>query len=164
VRSTTDRIGSGLEVKGDGSSLILPPGPGRSWDPILDPETPLAPIPKWMVLPDKPVGTSVPRPARPVRLDRYGEAALDNAVRRIVEAPAGAQEITLNAEAYGIGRLAGSGTIPGGLALEALLWATQRLSCHDARRPWRPADLERKVRDSFLDGLRRPREAPRART
>jgi putative DNA primase/helicase len=40
----------GVDIKGDKSSLILPPGPGRSWDPILGPAMPLASLPWWAVM------------------------------------------------------------------------------------------------------------------
>jgi putative DNA primase/helicase len=40
----------GVDIKGDNSSLILPPGPDRSWDPILGPATPLAALPWWAVM------------------------------------------------------------------------------------------------------------------
>jgi putative DNA primase/helicase len=39
----------GVDIKGDGGSLILPPGPGRFWDPILGFETSLAPLPWWAI-------------------------------------------------------------------------------------------------------------------
>jgi hypothetical protein len=48
VPTTQNAIGAGLEVKGDGSWITLPPGPGRRWDPLVGPETLLAPMPDWM--------------------------------------------------------------------------------------------------------------------
>jgi hypothetical protein len=103
---------------------------------------------------------AAPRPEA-TRLCRYGEVALDNAVKRIIEAGSGAQEATLNSEAYSIGRLAGGGALPPPLALESLLWAGQRVPSYDPRRPWRVEKLEEKIRRAFADGLRNPREVPR---
>lgn len=158
VRSSIDEIGAGLDVKGDGSWITLPPGPGRFWDPHLGPNTPLAPMPAWMEGHEdrRVVQVASPLQSRQ-QLSRYAEAALESAVKRIVEAPAGAQETTLNAEVFSIGRLAGGGVIPPGIALDGLLWAARRMPSLDARRPWRPVDLERKIKTTFADGLREPR-------
>ena len=73
-----------------GGSQLLPPGPGRWWDPHLGPDTPLAPMPSWMDVAER----QRPRTERPAirqLLSRYGEAALDGAVKTIVSAPHGQQ-------------------------------------------------------------------------
>jgi putative DNA primase/helicase len=164
VKTSADKIGPGLEVKGDNGWITLPPGPGRSWDPHLGLDVPLAPMPDWMVIAEPEVQCQPsPRPRSDIKLTRYGEAALDNAVKRIIQAPAGAQEVSLNSEAFTIGQLAAGGAIPPGLALDSLLWAARRMPSGDPRRPWRPVELERKVRAAFTDGLREPRGVPGAR-
>jgi len=162
VKTAAGQLGRGLDIRGDGGSLILPPGPRRFWDPHLHSDsTPLAPLPAWAVIKDQVEQPKSAQRSRPVgSLSRYGEAALDNAVKRIIEAPSGEQETTLNASAYGIGQLSGGGVIPAGLALDALLWAARRMPSFDSRRPWRPVDLERKVKSAFTDGLREPRTVP----
>src|SRR5215472_11074894 len=40
----------GVDILGDGGGAILPPGPQRSWDPILGPDTPLAELPAWAIM------------------------------------------------------------------------------------------------------------------
>jgi putative DNA primase/helicase len=45
VKTCSSELGPHLDIRGDGGSLILPQGPGRSWDPILGPDLPLAPMP-----------------------------------------------------------------------------------------------------------------------
>ncbi|HUK07779.1 MAG TPA: bifunctional DNA primase/polymerase [Stellaceae bacterium] len=162
VRSGT--LGPGLEVKASRAWCTLAPGPGRFWDPILDLSTPLAPMPSWMVLPEpRRAETKAERP-KYSRLSAYAEAALDSAAKCIMSAPAGRQELTLNTECYGIGRLAGGGVIAPALALESLLWAARKMPSHDAHRPWRIPDLERKVKDAFMDGLQQPRTVPNGRS
>jgi hypothetical protein len=100
-----------------------------------------------------------PGPFRPsVWLSRYAEVALDSAVKRIIEAPAGQQALCLNREAFCIGRLAGAGEISPALALEALRWAASNMPSYEPRRPWRPTEVCRKATDAFCDGLRRPRK------
>jgi hypothetical protein len=160
VLSSADKLGPGLEIKGEGAWITLPPGPGRRWDPVLGPLTPLAPMPDWMVIPEP--ARKIP-PARPTRqpaarMARYGEAALDNAVKAITSAPAGAQHLTLNAECFSIGALVAGGVIPAALAIDSLNWAASKMPSYDRVRHWRPAELERQVRDSFIDGQRHPRQ------
>jgi hypothetical protein len=50
VKTVAGMIAPHLDIRADGGSLLLPPGPGRFWDPHLGPDTPLAPMPKWMVI------------------------------------------------------------------------------------------------------------------
>lgn len=160
VRSSTAKLGPFLDIRAEGGSIILPPGPGRYWDPVLNLDTvPLPPMPDWMLVREavKPVAESRIQPGAP--LSRYGEVALDNAVKRILSAPAGEQEATLNREVFGIARLAGGNEIPPGLALDALLLAARHMSTFDSRRPWSAAALEWKVKTAFTDGLRKPKAA-----
>jgi hypothetical protein len=159
VKTVAGRLGPGLDIRGDGGSLIVPPGPGRFWDPHYNLDSvPITPMPSWMVIQDKaePQAPSA-EPRSQIKLSRYGEAALDNAVKRIIDAPAGEQEVTLNREVYSIARLAGGGAIPPHVALEALSWAASQMPSYDHRRPWRRNDLDRKIRLTFMDGLNKPR-------
>lgn len=165
VKTIAGKLGPGLDIRGDGGSLSLPPAPGRFWDPHLGIDTRLADMPSWMILaePERiPLPTTM-RPVRPQPLSRYAEAALDSAVAAITKAPAGKQRATLNREVYGIARLVAGGAIPSALALEALQWAASQMPTHDPRRPWRPSDLDKAVRDAFMAGLGHPRQPPRRR-
>jgi hypothetical protein len=101
VKSKTNALGPHLDIKGDGGSVILPPGPGRWWDPDLGVDTLLLPMPDWMLVQTVVRKTSM-RPST-TGLSRYAESALDSACRRMIAASAGEQEATLNAEAYAIG-------------------------------------------------------------
>jgi hypothetical protein len=112
---------------------------------IAEPELPSEPAPS-------------PRPTRPQHLSRYGEAALDAAVKAIIGASAGQQRDTLNREIYSIARLVAGGSLPASLAIESLRWAASQLRSYDPHRPWRPAELDKIVRSAFADGLVRPRQ------
>lgn len=90
-------------------------------------------------------------------LSDYGEAALRSAASKILTAPNGEQEVTLNGESFSIGRLAGSGGVPAALALDILLTAAKAIPSYDPRRPWRPGEVEAKVRSAFAQGTVRPR-------
>jgi putative DNA primase/helicase len=156
VKTIAGKLGCGLDIRGDGGSLIMPPGPGRCWDPHYGFEVPLAPMPTWMVIPEAERTEPRPPASCTVRLSRYAEAALDSAIKAVALATAGSQRDTLNRECFAIAGLVAGGIIPIGLALEALTWAAHQMSS-DPRRPWRAVELERVVRDAFFDGLQRPR-------
>jgi hypothetical protein len=106
---------------------------------------------------------AIARPTRPQPLSRYGEAALDSAVKAIVTAPDGQQRATLNREVYAIAGLVAGNVIPSALGLEALNWAAAQMRTYDPRRPWRPSDLDKAVRDAFMAGLAHPRYPARRR-
>jgi putative DNA primase/helicase len=165
VKTIAGKLGKHLDIRGDGGSLILPPGPGRFWDPHLGPDTPLQPMPEWMQIrePEPPIMPDALPPARQQLLSRYAEAALDGAVKAIIVAPAGQQRDTLNREIYSIARLVAGDIMPAGLAVESLQWAARQLRSHDPRRPWRPLELDKMVRAAFADGLAKPRQ-PEVRT
>jgi hypothetical protein len=164
VKTIAGRLGAGLDIRADRGSLTLPSGrPDRYWDPVLTIDTPLADMPGWMIIPEPQRPPPEPRQRPQVRLSAYCEAALDRAVKAICSAPAGQQRETLNREAFSVGRLAGGGAIAPALALESLVWAARRMPSFDARRPWRPVEVEKIVTASFSDGLRQPREIPHGR-
>jgi hypothetical protein len=98
-----------------------------------------------------------PRPSSADGLSPYAAAALDEACRKILAAPNGAQEATLNCEAFSIGTLAGANAIPEVFARRTLLWIAAQIVNFDFGRPWYPAEIERKVNRAFDDGMRHPR-------
>jgi hypothetical protein len=160
VKSVNGALGPHLDIKGDGGSAILPPGPGRWWDPHVGLDTPIARLPDWMMLPEPERSRAGER--RPVQqpLSPYGEAALDGAIKAILMAPNGAQYETLNRECFAIAGLVAGRVLPPATALDLLIWAARRLATHDPHRPWR--DTDKLVKAAFLDGLRCPRQ-PEAR-
>jgi hypothetical protein len=163
LKCSAGLLGPGLDVRGDGGYIILPsPGSGYQWDPQWNFGTiALAPALAWL-WPPKLSRPAIARPAKPTAgLSRYGEAAIESACDAIAGAPEGEQERTLNAECFSIGTLAGAGFVPARIALTALLRAANAMPDHDARRPWRPEEIELKVRRAFGAGLQHPREARR---
>jgi putative DNA primase/helicase len=157
IRNSAGRIGRNIDVRGDGGSIIVPSGqPGRSWDPHLGLNTPLAPMPAWMM----PKVADIParhHPSREIRLSAYCEAALDGAVKAITSATEGTRRTTLNRECFSIGQLAGSGALQPSIALDVLTWAGRQIPGFASHHP------DRIVRDAFTDGLRQPREVPDGR-
>jgi putative DNA primase/helicase len=160
VPNSASKIGPYLDIRGDGGYVVVPPGVGRFWDPHLGPDTPLAPMPEWMMptAPERPQAVSRGEHVQTKgHLSPYCEAAIRRACNRIIKAPCGSQESTLNDEAFGLGTLVECWGMPSKLALECLNEAAALMSNCDHRRPWRQKELDRKVTAAFAAGLRHPR-------
>jgi hypothetical protein len=151
-------IGPGLDWRGEGGYVILPsPGSGYAWDPHWNFETvELANAPAALLPRD--VERPAAEPVKPATgLSPYAEGALDSACRRIIAAPGGEQEGTLNGECFAIGTLVGAGAMPSDFAHRALVWAARQMRDHDPRRPWSARELELKVARALGHGISQPR-------
>jgi hypothetical protein len=96
--------------------------------------------------------------APPIRfVDRYVEAAVASACKKIAEAGEGEQNSVLNYEAYGLGRLAAGRGLDGAPIMRRLVEAGLQMKAY--RDPWLRRDVELKVRCGFEAGMARPRAA-----
>ena len=115
----------------------------------------VVPVPDAIAVPWRPqiIGTA----ATCDRLSPYGEAALLSAAEIILAAPkdGSSRDYIINREVFAIGTLAGAGGVPADLALDVLLTAATA-ECEERRR----REVEERVRQSFADGLARPRPTP----
>jgi bifunctional DNA primase/polymerase-like protein len=165
VTTTVCDPADGLDWRGEGGYVILPsPGSGYRWEHWnYDNCKPKLPGP-GLLPKEVPPRTQSAKPVRPASgLSPYGTAALNDACRTIVAAPAGQQETTLHREAFSIGTLAGAGAIPADFARRVLIHTAYRIRDHDPLRPWRSRELEKKINRSCDEGLRHPREVRDAR-
>lgn len=161
IKNSTSKLAPGVDVRGDGGYVIVPPSPGYS---ITDDTMP-APLPEWLLeLLDPPVAP--PQPAPPRREiqssdgSKYGLAALDAECEAIMAAPFGQQETTLNGACLKIGALVAGGEIAADFAIHALTSAALGMPSQPGKTPWNPSKLRDKVRRDFTDGQRQPRQAP----
>lgn len=127
VRNSVRRLGAGLDVRGDGGYVILPPslhpsGNPYSWQPGHSPEDrPIADAPPWLLERVKleqggAIGTMPPNlnPA-------YAEAVLAHKLAELARAPEGVRNDTLNAASFTLGKYIGVGALQRGLVERALL-------------------------------------------
>jgi hypothetical protein len=96
----------------------------------VDVAAPLAPCPEWLVWALQPPPPR--RPPPPLDLTdkgrtRYGQVALERAAERILAAPDGQHDWTVNAVAFSLGRLVGGGLLDEDVATAVLADATGRL-------------------------------------
>lgn len=163
VKNSNDKIAPGIDVRGDGGYVIVPPSPGYQvaddappadlpdWLlPVLCPPDPppLPPIVKRMIMPASSSGTP------------YGLKALNDECDAIQSAPFGSQEHTLNSAGLKIGSLVAGGYLDESTALSNLLAAARTMPSQPGKARWAVSQLEAKARRAFTDGKRTPRSAP----
>jgi hypothetical protein len=161
IKNSNDKIAPGIDIRGDGGYVIVPPSPGYS---IAD-DAPMADAPDWLLN----TLTEQPEPVRPNPQPSphhssgntpYGMAALEAECNAIRSAYFGSQETTLNAACLKIGSLAAAGELESGYALSALLAAARSMANEPGKPRWGYAEVDRKVRRAFSDGERQPRDVP----
>lgn len=159
IRNSASRIAPGVDVRGNGGFIIVPPSPGYD---IADDAMP-APMPAWLVeLLDPPQAERpAPQPYTPNGMltgdgTPYGLRALSLECDAIRSAGDGMKHHTLNKAAYSIGGLVSAGAIGESLARAELSAALA--SIRDRCADWHHA--EKTLRTAFEQGKGKPRAVP----
>ena len=158
---SASRIAIGVDVRGDGGYCIWWPGAGL---PVLC-DKPRAPWPDWLAAVAEPRVAVAPQQQKTVLRERpargssnsYGNTALRRAVERILTAPSGLQEPVINREAFSLGTLIGARVISKEDAYRHLLDIADQVPSLDPSRPWRPAEVRKKIERGLAQGIARPR-------
>jgi putative DNA primase/helicase len=167
VKNSASQLAAGVDVRGCGGYVVLPPARGRRWLDGRDPwSTGMCPLPAFIPTIDAPPGplpgTALPPPIAHhdgTVTSFFGESALTRACLAIEQAPDGCQEETLNREVFSIATLVAAGEIGRAVALQCLTSSAGRMPSYDSHRPWRPAEIQHKLARAFSQGLRSPRRA-----
>jgi hypothetical protein len=159
IRNSASKIAPGIDIRGDGGFVIVPPSPGY----MLQHRAPIEPAPGWLLdaiaPPPKPLPAPPPRTmapfARAGQGSRFALAALDNEARAILSAADGTKHATINRAAFSIGGLVAGGELPEGEAFAALRSALAGIAgrCADFRA------AEKTLARAFAEGKAKPRHA-----
>jgi hypothetical protein len=162
LRNSAGKIAPGVDVRGDGGYIIIPPSIGYSVWVEAEP----AEMPAWLEAlcrpAPAPASSSVPQPfpARTASPEApgtpYGIAALNGECNVVANANPGTQENTLNAAALKIGALIAGGELSEAAAQD-LIAAGCSMPSQAGKRPWTRAEVERKVMRAIRDGKTAPR-------
>ena len=156
VRNSVRRLGPGLDVRGDGGSIVAPPSRHASggryhW---LKPGAEPPPAPDWLTRlatpPPPPPVPPLPMPGARAS-DRYAAAAVRGEAQAVENAPGGTRNHRLNLAAWRLGRLVAGGVVDEEIAREALLPAA-------AAAGLRLDESRATVRSGLLAGRRSPRQ------
>lgn len=162
VRNSASKIAPGVDVRGTGGYVIVPPSSGYA---IAD-DTDIAEMPEWLyreciketAKPAPPPRTMPPRATNPNDNGgtAYGLAGLDAECHAIRTAIDGTKHEVLNRAAYAIGGLVAAGELDHGTAYGALSGALEaiRHQCKDFRAAVKTLDR------AFAEGIGTPRQPP----
>jgi KaiC/GvpD/RAD55 family RecA-like ATPase len=152
IRNSASRIAAGIDVRGEGGYIIVPPSPGYAVADDSDP----ADMPPWLIracLRQEPPPPPPPRPQE--RHERYTQAAIDAEVLAVARAGEGTRNDTLNKAAVRLGTLVGAGQMSRGDAEAELQRAGQAAGLA-------PREVAATVKSGLDFGIAHPREMPRS--
>lgn len=157
IRNSASRIAPGVDVRGEGGYVIVPPSPGYTWAKDIE----AVDMPQWLVdaaikpEPEPPQ----PRAYRPAPVyhdggSAYGLRGLEDECDAIRTAADGAKHATINKAAYSVGGLVAGGELEQGVAWAALCDALDVILpfCKDQHAARKTLDR------AFREGLGKPRD------
>ncbi len=159
VRNSTSRIGPGLDVRGEGGSVTLPPSvlaDGRRYRWARNGAAGFADAPAWLVALAMPPPRPEPVAARPLTGDvsRYIAAAITSELRQLDQAGEGQRNDTLNRASFNVAQFVGAEVVPED-------WARKQLEAKALAIGLSAVEARRTIKSAFAAGMARPRELPR---
>ena len=158
IRNSAGRAGPGLDVRGEGGSIVLPPSvlaDGRGYRWIKNGVSAFADAPPWLVT----LALSPPLPPRPKPkplngdVDRYCAAAITAELRCLASTGPGQRNEQLNRSAYAVAQFVAAGTVPED-------WARGELEGTAVQIGLPVIEARRTIGSAFAAGLQNPRELP----
>jgi putative DNA primase/helicase len=159
IRNSAGRVGPGLDVRGEGGSIVLPPSvlsDGRGYRWIKNGVRAFVAAPPWLVA----LALPPPLPPRPKPkplngdVDRYCAAAITAELRCLAAAGDGQRNEQLNRTAYAVAQFVAAGAVPED-------WARGELEGTAVQIGLPVIEARRTIGSAFTAGLQNPRELPR---
>jgi hypothetical protein len=157
VKNTARKLGPGLDTRGDGGYVILPPSghpSGGHYKWIKNgAKSAILPAPAWLIdLLQEPKDNQPARQTYNGGTSRYGERALLNQTDRLLGASQGERNNTLNEVAYSVGQLVAGGEIDEYQARAAIYGAAFTIGLKER-------EINRTIDSAFKASAREPRRA-----
>ena len=159
IRNSAGRVGPGLDVRGEGGSVVVPPSilaDERGYHWVKNGARVFTTAPKWLVnlaLPPPPPPRAEPKPLSG-DVDSYCAAAITSELKCLAEAEEGQRNDQLNRSAFAVAQFVAAGAVPED-------WARQQLEIHARATGLYPVEIARTIDSAFAAGLAHPRELPR---
>ena len=159
IRNSAGRIGPGLDVRGEGGSIILPPSvlaDGRCYRWAKNGACTFADAPEWLVklaLPPPPPPRPEPKPIDG-DVSRYVGAAVADELCILDCASEGTRNLALFRTTAKLAEFVGAGALPEDWARDQLKRAALGIGLD-------PIETRRTIDSGFNAGIRQPRELPR---
>ncbi len=162
MRNTAGKLGWLIDTRAHGGYVVGPGSYVADDDAsgtyrVANPAPP-APLPAWLAN-RLTTGQPRPMPPRPAldlattrNLASYATVALRSELERVLATQAGQRNHTLNAAAFALGQLVGSGVLPQALVEDALTQAGRHIGLGER-------ECEATIRSGLTAGLRAPRTA-----
>jgi len=148
-------VAPGLDVRTEGGQIVVAPsvhasGNRYEWTQRL----PAAPMPRWLyTLMAPPRQRRIQPPSAQGDAHRYVVGAMRLTTNRILAAPEGERNNTLNDQAKGLGELVGSGVLARHLAEQTLRQAARQIGLSEL-------EIERTIKSGIEAGIKEPRGIP----
>jgi hypothetical protein len=154
IRNSAGRLAPGVDVRGDGGYIIVPPSPGYA---VADDIAP-AEMPEWLIKacqkrPEPPQPPPGQRAQSNGSDNRYAEAALIGECRAVATAPDGTRNDTLNVAAVKLGGFVGAGLLTANTVIQKLTQAAMTAGLD-------PREIKATIQSGLGYGLLHPREVP----
>jgi len=173
VKNSTSKIGPGLDIRGEGGYVILPPSghPSGGQYQWLNPKQLPVAAPEWLLelvceRPEQPpenkaAPASFPKVANCTFAGTtpYGRKALEDEAAKVASASNGCRNDTLNQAAFAVGALVAGGEVDRAEA-EAELYAAAQVAGLESDPGCGPKGVRDTIASGMKAGEKKPRQAP----